>query len=214
MKWTACTRVHITLNEPKNQSIRHFHLHQSDCCNQLLYMQSLNLGMVLYMWFILQSLIDGLNLCSWLMWGLVTIAPAIYALLWWFKSGATWYPFHPLHEGVATCTTLFSPTPDGKIIRIVHAKGQTEISKAEHWVRLFTHSYIGTHIYIDDCCNCYFFVTPLTEVLSRSWPSPLPDWQEEKIAVLGRGDSREGDTESHSARCWRTSLCQPLPFSW
>ena len=78
------------------------------------------------------------------------------------------HSFHPLHKGVATCTTLFSPTPDGKIIRIVHAKGQTEISKAEHWVRLFTHSYIGTHIYIDDCCNCYFFVTPLTEVLSRS----------------------------------------------
>ena len=149
---------------------------------QSIALQSLNLGMVLYMWFILQSLIDGLNLCSWLMWGLVTIAPAIYALLWWFKSGAMWYPFHPLHkgvatcktlfsptpqrccysntlfthstkvllhawhsfhplhEGVATCTTLFSPTPEGKIIRIVHAKGQTEISKAEHWVRLCTHS--------------------------------------------------------------------------
>ena len=69
-------------------------------------------------------------------------------------------------EGVAACTILFLPTPDGKIVRIVHAEGQTEISKAEHWVSLL---HIARHTqYIDGCCNCHFFATPHTEVLSRS----------------------------------------------
>lgn len=35
-----------------------------------------------------------------------------------------------------TCTIFFLPTPDGKIIRIVHANGHTEISNADHWVSL------------------------------------------------------------------------------
>ena len=65
-------------------------------------------------------------------------------------------------KGGATCTILFLPTPDGKIIRIVHAEGQTEISKAEHWVSLYTCMHMQ---YIGDCCN---LLTPHTEVFSRS----------------------------------------------
>ena len=70
------------------------------------------------------------------MWGLVTLAPAItiYGDLKVLVH-ASFSPTPQRLEGVSACT-IFLPTPDGKIVRIVHANGHTEISKADHLVSL------------------------------------------------------------------------------
>lgn len=152
------------------------------------------------------------------MWGLVTLAPAItiYGDLkvllhaWYFFTHSTeaWRCFcmhnilftHSRWKDCSDCSCQWTYWD----------------VKSRSLGKSFTHCYIGTHRTIDDCCNCHSvcFWFLCTEVFSRSWPGSLPDRQEENIAVQGCGYSREGDTESHSARCWRTSLCRSLPFSW